>query len=139
MIEIEKTQNDTLPLSYQPVTSNRSDFLGTVLMRNLNSRVAHNRLLNKCFIDYDREMALVADWANPSSGEREIIAVGRLTRKHDSHDAEVAVLVADKFQHTGLGTELLGRLIQVARDEKLASITAMILPENVGMRGLAAR
>jgi acetyltransferase len=38
-----------------------------------------------------------------------------------------------------LGTELLGRLIQVARDERLGSIVATILPENLGMREMAAR
>jgi acetyltransferase len=51
----------------------------------------------------------------------------------------VAVLVADEFQHCGLGSELLGRLIQVGRDEKLERITATILLENMTMRALAAR
>jgi acetyltransferase len=124
---------------FHETLSDRSVYLRYFHMEKLSSRVAHERLIRKCFIDYDREMALVADWINPASGEHEIIAVGRLTRSHGTRDAEVAVLVTDKFQHTGLGSELLGRLVRVARDEKLTYITATILPENLGMRALAAR
>jgi len=51
----------------------------------------------------------------------------------------VAVLVADAFQNLGLGSELLRRLIQFARDKKLDRITAIVLPENVAMRSIAAR
>jgi len=107
-------------------------------MDKLSSRVAHARLLRKCFIDYDREMALVAEQMNPDGAQHQIMAVGRLTRTPGTREAEVAVLVADQFQHCGLGSELLGRLIQVGRDEKLERITATILPENMGMRALAA-
>jgi acetyltransferase len=67
------------------------------------------------------------------------MAVGRLTRTPGTGEAEVAVLVADPFQHCGLGSELLRRLIQVGRDEKLERITATMLPENMAMRALLAR
>ncbi len=36
-----------------------------------------------------------------------------------------------------MGTELVRRLIEVARDEKLEQIVAVILPENYGMMALA--
>ena len=124
---------------FQGTLSDRSVYLRYFHMQKLSSRVAHERLLRKCFIDYDREMALVADGVDPASGEHEIMAMGRLTRMHGSREAEVAVLVADRFQHCGLGSELLGRLIQVARDEQLERVTAMILLENLAMRALASR
>jgi acetyltransferase len=119
--------------------SDRSVYLRFFHMTKLSSRVAHERLMSKCFIDYDREMALVADWENPEGGEHEIMAVGRLTRVPGSREGEVAVLVADRFQHQGLGRELLGRLIQVARDENLTLIHATIMLENMAMRALAIR
>jgi acetyltransferase len=119
--------------------SDRSVYLRFFHMEKLSTRVAHTRLLRKCFIDYDREMALVAERSNPQGGDAEIIAVGRLSRAPGTREAEVAVLVADRFQNVGLGSELLGRLIQVGRDEKLERITATILPENMTMRALAAR
>ena len=46
--------------------------------------------------------------------------------------------VNDRFQRQGIGSELLGRLIQVGRDEGLRRITAEILPENRGMQLVAA-
>ena len=39
----------------------------------------------------------------------------------------------------GLGTELLKRLVQIGRDERLERITATILPENHGMHHVSKR
>ena len=124
---------------FHETLSDRSVYLRFFHLDKLSSRVAHARLLRKCFIDYDREMALVAEHSTPGGAEHEIMAVGRLTRTPGSSEAEVAVLVADPFQHCGLGSELLRRLIQVGRDEKLERITATMLPENMAMRALLAR
>ena len=49
------------------------------------------------------------------------------------------MLIADPWQRRGLGSELLRRLIQVARDEKLARVTANVLPENREMQGMLER
>ena len=96
--------------------------------------MAHERLTRICFIDYDREIALVAERENPELGGRQILGVGRLSKIRGTSDAEFAVLIADHFQRQGLGTALLERLIQVARDESIARVVGSILPENVGMR-----
>jgi acetyltransferase len=124
---------------FHETLSDRSVHLRFFHMAKLSARVAHERLLRKCFIDYDREIALVAEHTNPGNGSHEIIAVGRLTRQHGTRDAEVAALVADRYQHQGLGAELLARLIQVGRDEKLDRITASILLDNSAMRALTSR
>ncbi|MGH9562060.1 MAG: GNAT family N-acetyltransferase, partial [Terracidiphilus sp.] len=79
----------------------------------------------------------VAVYHDPQTGEREILAVARLTRTLGERDGEVAVLVSDPRQGQGLGTELLARLIDVARGEKLERVLANILPENLAMRSLA--
>ena len=49
---------------------------------------------------------------------------------HGTNDGEVAVLVSDQWQGRGLGKELLARLLIVGADEKLARLTADILPDN---------
>jgi len=49
------------------------------------------------------------------------------------------VLVADRVQRLGLGTELVRRLIEVARNEKFEQIVARTIPENTAMRSLAER
>jgi acetyltransferase len=86
-------------------------------MENFRSRVAHERLIRKCFIDYDREIASVAEILNHAKGGHEMIAIGRLIRPRGTRDAEVAMLVRDKYQHAGWGAEILARLIQIAREE----------------------
>jgi acetyltransferase len=134
-----RPEDEPAMAKFHETLSDRSVYLRFFHMEKLSTRVAHTRLLRKCFIDYDREMALVAERSNPQGGDAEIIAVGRLSRAPGTREAEVAVLVADRFQNAGLGSELLGRLIQVGRDEKLERITATILPENMTMRTLAAR
>jgi acetyltransferase len=102
-------------------------------MLKLAQRVAHERLTRMCFIDYDREMAFVADRRDPTTGDHAIFGVSRLTRLHGTNDAEFAVVVADERQHRGLGTELLSRVIEFGRDEKMDRITADILSENRAM------
>ena len=68
--------------------------------------------------------------ATPETGESEILGVGRLMKIHGSSEAEVAVLISDKWQGRGLGKELLARLLIVGADEKLSKLTADILPDN---------
>jgi acetyltransferase len=102
----------------------------------LDERTTHERLIRTCFVDYDREMALVAE-TRSSSGQREIIAVGRLSRDRDGRDgAEFALLVADAWQRRGVGRALLGRLVDVARRERVTRVYADILVANVGMQRL---
>lgn len=134
-----RPDDEPLMVNFHKTLSERSVYLRYFHMENLSARVAHERLIRKCFIDYGLEMALVADRTVPATGEHEILAVGRLTKMPTGNQAEVAVLVSDRYQRHGLGGELVRRLIQVARDEKLAEVVANILPENLGMRALANR
>jgi acetyltransferase len=101
---------------------------------SLSARQAHERLVRVCFNDYDREMAIVAVHRNGDAREHDIVAVGRLSKLPGEDEAEFSVLVSDPWQKKGLGTELLGMLVQIGRDERLSRITADILPENTGMR-----
>ncbi len=102
------------------------------------NRIAHERLVRVCFIDYDREMALIALVAGPS-GEDELAGVGRLIKDRQLAEAEFAVLIRDSFQRQGLGGELLRRLVEVGRAESLDRIVGYILPENVAMLRAASR
>jgi acetyltransferase len=109
-------------------------------MMNLDQRTAHERLTRICFIDYDREMALVAERENPETGESEILGVARLSRNNVVLDeAEFAILVNDRFQHQGLGTVLLEKLLEIGREEDLHRITAEILLENRAMQRLSKK
>ena len=104
----------------------------------LDQRIAHDRLARICFIDYDREMALVVERTG-ADGEPEIIAVGRLSQLHGVKSAEFSMTISDAWQRHGLGTELLRRLIRIGRDEGLERISADILADNTGMRAVAKK
>jgi len=134
-----RPEDEPLMARFHESLSEQTVFLRYFHMENLNSRVAHDRLLRKCFIDYDREMALVAEAKNAATGQREILGVGRLTRERDRHASELAVLVADRAQRLGLGSELIRRLIEIGRAEKVERIVARTIPENTAMRSLAER
>jgi acetyltransferase len=84
-------------------------------------------------------MALVAEHCDPATGMLEIAGIGRLIKLHGTNEAEWAVLVSDRFQRRWLGGELLRRLVQVGRDEKLSRITADILPTNCAMQRVCER
>jgi acetyltransferase len=107
-------------------------------MMNLTQRTAHERLTRICFIDYDREMALVAERTDPQTGEREIMGVSRLSRHGGAPDeAEFSVLVSDRFQRRGVGTLLVDRILEVGRAEGLSRITAEILFDNRPMQSIS--
>jgi acetyltransferase len=99
----------------------------------LTQRIAHDRLTRICFIDYEREMALVVLRKDSQTEESEVLGVGRLTKIHGSKEAEFAILVSDNWHRRGLGVELLKRLVDIGRDEKLSRIFGDILPENRDM------
>ena len=66
--------------------------------------------------------ALVAERQDAKTGQKEIFGVGRLSKARGLNEAEFALLISDQWQKQGLGTELLQRLVQIGRDEKLARI-----------------
>jgi acetyltransferase len=86
-------------------------------------------------IDYDREMALIA-LVETDDKERQI-AVGRYVTNPDGRSCEFAIVVADDWHGKGIATELLQRLIDIARDRRLEEMVGIVLRENKGMIALA--
>ncbi|MAU11978.1 MAG: acetyl CoA synthetase subunit alpha [Anaerolineaceae bacterium] len=123
------------------------DFHGTLSERtvqlryftplNLRQRVAHERLSQIVFVDYDREMVLVAETHNPKSDENEIYGVARLSRSYDKNSARFGIIISDRYQGIGMGKELLMRLIEIGRAENVAVISGSVLKENKNMLNLA--
>jgi acetyltransferase len=129
-----RPEDEPLMVKLHETLSERSVYFRWLHLLQLSERIAHEQLIRMCFIDYEREMAIVADYKNPQTGQNEIIGVGRLVKAHSGNSAEFSVLVTDQFQRRGLGTELLRRLIQVGHDEKLQRLTGSVLVENQGMQ-----
>lgn len=132
-----RPEDEPAMAKFHEMLSDETVYLRYFHMAKLDTRVAHERLLRKCFIDYDREMALVAELSSTDSEVPLIVGVGRLSRRPLSQEAELAVVVADRYQHQGLGGELIGRLVKIARAEGLKRIVAEFHSENSAIRHLA--
>ncbi len=78
-------------------------------------------------VDYVDRLALVA------LVEDRLVAVGRFDRPPGSTEAEVAFVVADEFQHHGIGSLLLDELARAARERGVQTFKADTLAENTAM------
>ena len=104
----------------------------------LSARTAHERLTRICFIDYDRELAFVAEKDDPVAG-KVIAGVSRMVRRQDGQSATLAVVIADDFQGQGLGEALMRHALEAARAEGIRHVLVYFLPENRRMSGLAGK
>ena len=134
-----RPEDEPAMVHFHETLSERSVYYRYFHLINLEQRITHERLTRICFIDYDREMALVAERRNPATGESEILGVGRMSKIFGTNEAEVAVLISDAWQGRGLGKELLARLLIVGADEKLDRLTADILPDNRDVQRLCEK
>ncbi|RMH70911.1 MAG: GNAT family N-acetyltransferase [Gemmatimonadetes bacterium] len=123
-----RPEDEPLLVDFHRTLSDESIYFRYFHPLGLEQRVAHERLSRLCFIDYDREMALVA------VHENKIIGVGRLSKRTGTTEGEYAIIISDHAQRSGLGTHLLRKLVEIGRAEGLTRIVADILPENRGMQ-----
>ena len=128
-----RPEDEPLMVKFHETLSERSVYFRYFHAMRLTQRIAHERLTRICFIDYEREMALVVLHRDPSTEEQQILAVGRLILLRGTREGEFAVLVSDNWHHRGLGRELLKRLVEIGRKEKLTRIFGDVLPENRDM------
>jgi acetyltransferase len=102
--------------------------------RSLKERTAHERLTRLCYVDYDRQFALVAE-AQTADGPV-IAGIARVSRIPSSEDRHLTLVVADAWQRHGIGAQLVRSAVQVARGEAVATLVAEVSPDNVPMREL---
>jgi acetyltransferase len=100
-------------------------------------KTTHQLLVKFCNIDYDREMAIVAEMRGML--KREIIGIGRLIVEADDRSAEFAVLVRDHYQGQGLGYKLVDTIIGIAQDKGLEEIHGTVLARNRNMIRVAQK
>jgi acetate---CoA ligase (ADP-forming) len=76
-------------------------------------------------VDYDRQFVIVGD-----AGGILTAVAGYYQSEHAAHRAEVAFAIADAEQGRGIGTRMLERLAEIARDHGLTTFDAYVMGEN---------
>jgi len=89
--------------------------------------MTHKTLTRYCNIDYDREMAIVAEL---EEDKRRIIGISRLILEPGRMCGELAVVVEDKWQGLGLGSKLVDLIVEIGKDIGLNTISGDVLSEN---------
>ena len=133
-----KPEDEPLLVKFHETLSDRTVYMRFLNPMLLGDRIAHERLTRVAFNDYDREMALVAQ-CEDCDGEPEIMGVARLSKLHGRPEGRFTMLISDLHQGRGIGSELLKRIIQVGRDEKLEVISAVMSIENTEMHRMLER
>jgi acetyltransferase len=134
-----RPEDAPLMVSFVETLVQYEGFLRYLEASKLDSRRAHSRMARLPFIDYDREISLGAFHHDPATGEQRVFGMGRLRKLRGLNEARFAIVIADLYRGQGLGTELMSRLIEVARREKVGSLVTNMSPENTSMRRICER
>ncbi len=134
-----RPEDEPLMVEFHRSLSEETVFQRYLRRLGFDERTTHERLIRICFADYGREMALVAECEHPDPERPRIVGVGRLSRTFGTDDAQFAVLVTDQRQGKGVGTELLRRLVDVARAEGVVTLGADMRADNLGMQRTAEK
>jgi acetyltransferase len=97
----------------------------------LFKQTTHEMAARYCFIDYDREIAIVAEVEE--DGQRKLIAVGRIVADMNHETAEYAVIVVDRRHGHGLGGLLTDYCLEVAKRWGVKRVVAETSKDNVRM------
>lgn len=97
----------------------------------LFKQTTHEMASRYCFIDYDREIGIVAEVEE--EGQRRLIGVGRLVADANHEVAEYAVIVVDRWHGRGLGGLLTDYCLEVAKRWGIKKVVAETSKDNARM------
>ena len=92
---------------------------------------SHEVATQFCFIDYDREIAIVAEIEE--EGRRKLIGVGRLIADPDVEVMEYAILITDAWQQKELGYIITEYCIEIAKIRDVKILVAETTRDNKPM------
>jgi acetyltransferase len=92
---------------------------------------SHEVATQFCFIDYDREIAIVAEVEE--EGKKKLIGVGRLIADPDVEVMEYAVLITDAWQKKELGYILTNYCMEIAKIREIKTLVAETTRDNKPM------
>jgi acetyltransferase len=130
-----RADDEMLMRGFHASLSEETVYMRYLSSRSIDVRTTHERLARMTHNDYDREIGLVVE--GRVDGEKAILGVARLSKLSGTdQEARFTMLISDAWQGRGLGMELTNRIVQIARDEKIKRIIALMSPENEAMKKL---
>jgi acetyltransferase len=138
----EVTLEDGTPLILRPIKPEDEplwlSMIGRCSRESLYSRFryffhwqSHEAATRYCYIDYDREIAIVAELNE--GGSRKLLGVGRLVADPDHESVEYAILIEDAWQQKDLGNLLTDYCLEIARSWNLKQFIAQTTTDNKRM------
>ena len=118
------------PLVKEMLTSLSSETLKERFFQ-LVKNISHEMLIKLCNVDYDREMAMVAEIRK--NGSRRIIGVTGLMIDPGLRGAEFGVIIHDHYQGKGIGYKLIDVLIGIAQEKELKEFYGIVSADNKKM------
>ena len=103
---------------------------------NIIKEMSHETLTRYCNLDYDREVAIVAELQDPN---KPIIGAVRLIIEPGGRSGEFAVLVNDKWQGLKLGSKLMDLLVEIGKDMRVDKIFGYVSANNFKMLQLCKK
>jgi acetyltransferase len=97
--------------------------------------LSQEELVRLTQLDYARDLALIATVRQ--DGQEMEIGVARYFTNPDGESGEFALVVDDAWQGLGLGTKLMGRLVEAARERNFRALQGEVLADNLKMLRLA--
>lgn len=92
---------------------------------------SHEIATQFCFIDYDREIAIVAEVEQ--KGKKNLIGVGRLIADPDIEMMEYAILITDNWQKKELGFTITSYCLEIAKLRGIKRVVAETTSDNKAM------
>jgi acetyltransferase len=90
--------------------------------------ITHELLIRYTQIDYDREIAIIAELSEDQ--KKKMAGVVRLIADAYNQTAEFAIVVADPWHNLGLGNLLTDYILEIARKRDIKKVYANVLPDN---------
>jgi acetyltransferase len=124
------------PLEHEMLTSVSEETIRSRFYQNLK-HISHALHVRSCNIDYDREMAIVAETREGS--KKRLIGIGSLVIEAGGTLGEFSVIVHDAFQGRGLASKLLDILVGIASERGLREFYGFLEPTNGRMTALCEK
>jgi acetyltransferase len=138
----QRKMKDGTPVTLRPIKPEDEpmwhDLLGSCSTESiwfrfsyLFKQTTHEMATRYCFIDYDREMGIVAEVEE--DGQRKLIGVGRLVADMNHEAAEYAVIVVDRWHGHGLGGLLTDYCLEIAKKWGVQRVVGETSKDNTRM------